>query len=112
MKWFLNLRLGAKLITAFIVLSGITAFIGYQGLGNMGTINDMLNQLYTNETMGISFIKEANIDLIYFGRAQNNFLLASTGEERAQYQEAMDKYESLLKANVEKAKAFNQDGSR
>ena len=86
-----------------MILSAITAFIGFQGLNNMGTINDMLNSLYTNETIGISYIKEANIDLIYFGRAQNNYLLASSKEERAKYQDAMDNYENLLKNNIQKA---------
>ncbi len=104
MKWFYNLNISAKLIVAFIFLSGVTTFVGYQGLNNMSSINDMLNQLYTNETVGISYIKEANVDLIYFGRAQNNFLLASSAEDRSAYQEAMDKYESLLKSNVEKAR--------
>ena len=86
-----------------MILSAITAFVGFQGLNNMGTINDMLNSLYTNETIGISYIKEANIDLIYFGRAQNNFLLASSKEEKAKYQDAMDNYENLLKSNIQKA---------
>ena len=103
MKWFYNLKISVKLIAAFIVLSTITAFIGFQGLNNMGVINDMLNSLYENETIGLSYIKEANIDLIYFGRAQNNFLLASSNEDRSKYQDAMDNYENLLKSNIEKA---------
>ena len=103
MKWFYDLKIGVKLIVAFMILSAITAFIGFQGLNNMGVINDLLNSLYTNETVGISYIKEANIDLIYFGRAQNNFLLASSKEERAKYQDAMDNYENLLKNNIQKA---------
>ncbi len=103
MKWFYDLKIGVKLIVAFMILSAITAFIGFQGLNNMGVINNMLNSLYTNETVGISYIKEANIDLIYFGRAQNNFLLASSKEERAKYQDAMDNYENLLKNNIQKA---------
>ena len=103
MKWFYDLKISVKLIVAFIILSAITAFIGFQGLNNMGMINNMLNSLYTNETVGISYIKEANIDLIYFGRAQNNFLLASSKEERAKYQDAMDNYENLLKNNIQKA---------
>ncbi len=69
MKWFYDLKISIKLIAAFITLSAITAFIGFQGLNNMGVINDMLNSLYTNETVGISYIKEANIDLIYFGQS-------------------------------------------
>ncbi len=103
MKWFYNLKISVKLITAFIVLSGITAFVGFQGIGNMSVINNMLNSLYTHETIGISYIKEANIDLIYFGRAQNNYLLASSKEDREKYQSAMDNYENLLKSNIQKA---------
>ncbi len=104
MKWFYDLKISTKLIAAFITLSAITAFVGFQGLNNMGVINDMLNSLYENETVGLSYIKEANIDLVYFGRAQNNFLLASSNEERSQYQDAMDNYENLLKSNIEKAR--------
>ncbi len=36
-------------------------------------------------------------------RAQNNFLLASSKEDRAKYQDAMDNYENLLKSNIQKA---------
>jgi methyl-accepting chemotaxis protein len=104
MKWFYNLKISNKLLLSFIILSGFTAVVGFQGLNNMGTINSMLNALYENETMGISYIKEANIDLIYFGRAQNNFLLASTDEDREKYNANMKKYEEMLLSNIEKAR--------
>ena len=61
MKWFNNLKIKFKLLISFTFLSALTAFVGVQGLTNMDTINNMLNVLYTNETLGISFIKEANI---------------------------------------------------
>ncbi len=70
----------------------------------MDTINSMLNELYANETMGISYLKEANVDLVYFGRAENNFLLAVTQEERSEYEKSMNEYEKLLLENIEKAK--------
>ena len=104
MKWFYNLKIASKLLGAFIVVSAITAFIGYEGLTNMSTINNMLNRLYTNETRGISFIKEANVDLIYFGRAQNNYLLSTTNEERSSYLGMMDHYKTLLFNNIQSAK--------
>jgi len=104
MKWFYNLKIASKLIMAFIILSAITALIGYEGISNMGTINNMLNSLYTKETVGISFIKEANIDLIYYGRAQNNLLLASTKEDQQNFKEAMDHYKEILMNNIESAR--------
>ncbi len=103
MKWFYNLKIGVKLISAFIILSAITAFIGYQGLNNMGTINTMLNSLYSNETVGISYIRSANIDLIYYSRAQYNFLLADSKEARSKYKDMMDNYENLLNSDIKKA---------
>ena len=106
MKWFYDLKIGTKLIAAFMVVSAITAFIGFMGISGMGKINDLLDDLYQNETEGISYIKQANIDLIYFGREQNNFLLASTKEDREKYLSRMDKYESTLMANIEKAESL------
>lgn len=104
MKWFLNLKIGTKLITSFLVVAAITAIVGFQGLTNMGKINDMLNALYEKETIGISFIKEANVSLIYFGRAQNNYLLSSSDAERDQYKKAMENYEARLMKNLADAK--------
>ena len=70
MKWFSNLKVGTKLISAFIVVSLITAVVGYIGIRNMGTINDMADDMYLKELLGISYIKEANINLIYISRAE------------------------------------------
>ncbi|MGE5499619.1 MAG: MCP four helix bundle domain-containing protein, partial [Syntrophothermus sp.] len=103
MKWFNNLKIGNKLIISFCIISAFTVIVGIQGLSNMSDINNMLNSLYLNETMGISYIKEANIDLIYFGRAQNNYFLASSAEERQKYRARMEEYEGLMLSNVEKA---------
>ncbi|MCU7504762.1 MAG: HAMP domain-containing protein, partial [Ignavibacteria bacterium] len=104
MKWFYDLRIGQKLVLAFLLVSALTVIVGVQGLSNMGSINEMLDNLYSQETLGISYLKEANINLIYFGRAQNNFLLASTAEDRTKYQQRMDEYENMMKSNIEKAR--------
>jgi methyl-accepting chemotaxis protein len=103
LTWFKNLKIGKKIIFSFIVVSAITALVGYQGLTGMSTLNSMLNDLYEKETIGLSHLKEANIDLIYFGRAQNNFLLAASNEERDRHLDRMEMYEGLLKENLEKA---------
>ncbi len=103
MKWFYNLKIAIKLIFSFIILSVITAFVGFEGINNMGVINNMLNSLYTNETVGISYIRSANIDLIYYSRAQNNFLLATSNDARSKYRNMMTNYENLLNSDISKA---------
>jgi methyl-accepting chemotaxis protein len=104
MKWFNNLKIGVKLILSFLLLSGITGMVGYLGISNMEKINGMLNSLYERETLGISYIKEANINLVYFARSEKNFLLASSASEREQHAKRMEGYEKGLKENFEKAK--------
>ncbi|HEX3075169.1 MAG TPA: MCP four helix bundle domain-containing protein [Ignavibacteriales bacterium] len=69
MKWYYDLKIANKLLIAFIVMAALTAFVGYQGMKSMGSVNDMLNLLYKNETLGISYVKEANINLVYHQRA-------------------------------------------
>lgn len=104
MKWFYNLKIASKLILAFSLSAVVITFIGLEGLSNTSKINKMLNSLYVNETMGISYIKEANIDLIYYGKTQNDFLLAASNDEKQEYQREMKRYKDLLFNNLESAK--------
>ena len=64
--------------------------------------------IYKNDTIGISFVKEANVDLIYYGRALNNFLLSSSSKDRNTYRNRLNEYEALLKQNLKKAKPLMQ----
>ncbi|HEX3074074.1 MAG TPA: methyl-accepting chemotaxis protein [Ignavibacteriales bacterium] len=96
MKWYYDLKIANKLLIAFIVMAALTAFVGYEGMKSMGSVNDMLNLLYKNETLGISYVKEANINLVYHQRALNNFLLAASKEDRAKRLANMKKYETEL----------------
>uniref|UniRef100_C6E2Z3 Methyl-accepting chemotaxis sensory transducer n=1 Tax=Geobacter sp. (strain M21) TaxID=443144 RepID=C6E2Z3_GEOSM len=104
MKWFSNLKVGTKLISAFIVVSLITAIVGYIGIRNMGAINDMADEMYQKELLGISYIKEANINLIYISRAEKNFLLATSAQERETSQGNINKYKAGYKEWLDKAR--------
>ncbi len=104
MKWFYDLKIGSKLIVSFLALSVLTGVVGYLGMRSMGKINGMLNSLYEKETLGISHIKEANINLIYFTRAEGNFLLASSMEDREKHAKRMEQYEQQMKEHIGTAK--------
>jgi len=79
---FKNLRLGARLLLAFsslILLGTIVAAFGIHGLSRL---NDATDNLYKYELLGLSHIKEANIQLINASMARAQFMLAKTDSER------------------------------
>ncbi len=91
MNFIKNLKVGPRLIAAFLVICAICALVGGIGIFNMSKINDEATKMYTRELMGLSHIKEANINLIYAGRARSNFMLATTPEERASHKATVEK---------------------
>jgi methyl-accepting chemotaxis protein len=86
-----NMKVGPRLIGAFLTICAICALVGGIGIVNMSKINDEATKMYERELMGLSHIKEANINLIYVGRARANFMLATTDEERASNKAAVEK---------------------
>ncbi len=87
-----NFRIGTRLIVAFLIVSAIGACIGWVGYSNSGRISALSSALYERELLGMSNVKEANINLIYAGRARANLLLASSAEERQSHVQNIDKY--------------------
>ena len=104
MKWFTNLKVSTKLVSAFVAVCIITAAVGLIGIRNMGTINDMADAMYAKELLGLSYVKEANINLIYISRAEKNFLLSSSPQEREKYLANVHKYRAGYKECLDKAR--------
>ncbi|CAH0355725.1 methyl-accepting chemotaxis protein [Aquabacterium sp. CECT 9606] len=109
---FSNFKIGVRLIAGFLLVAGISLIVGLIGISNASKINDMADNMYARELMGLSYIKEANINLIYIGRARGNFLMAHSQEEREKHQAAMAKYSTATKDYVEKARPlfFSEKG--
>lgn len=57
-KWFYNLKAAVKLISAFVIISIILAFIGFFGLSNMDKLNASLDDMYNKRLTPISNIKD------------------------------------------------------
>jgi methyl-accepting chemotaxis protein len=98
------MKVGTKLVSAFVVVSAITAIVGMIGIQNMGKINDMVDTMYLKELLGTSYIKEANVNLLYMARAEKNFLLSSTQEQRDLNLTNMNRFLNMYKEQLEKAK--------
>ncbi|WP_184411146.1 methyl-accepting chemotaxis protein [Xanthomonas translucens] len=100
-----NMKIGIRLTCAFLIVAAIGACIGAIGIRNSGRINHYATQLYERELLGLSNIKEANINLIYAGRARANLQLATTQEERAKHLASIDKYTAAMAEYMAKARS-------
>ncbi len=101
---FKNMTVGAKLISGFLALSVAGAMVAGVGIYNMSLINDKAGDIYNKELLGLSYIKEADIEMVSIGRARGNVLLSTTEEERTTNKENIKKYTASLEKNLEKAR--------
>jgi methyl-accepting chemotaxis protein len=104
MKWFYDMKIGRKLIAAFVLVGSITAIVGYVGVVSLGKMADLGSEAYTNETVGLSYLKQVDVDLIYAARAEKNLLLAATPEERDRYISRIHEYEAMVSSDLDKAR--------
>jgi len=101
---FSSMKVGTKLIAGFVIVSILGAIVACIGIINMGRINAQADSMYMEDLMGLSYIKEANINLIYAGRSRNSFLLATSIEERARHRSDIDKYLATIDDYLQKAR--------
>jgi methyl-accepting chemotaxis protein len=110
---FQNLKLGTRLISAFVVVCLLGALVSALGIRNMSVLNDEADTLYERELIGLSVVKEANIDLVYVARDRRNALLASSPAERAKFLALADQSLASMHANLAKARPlFSSEGGK
>ncbi len=104
MSWYYNMKIGSKLIAAFLIVGAITAAVGYMGIRSMGEIAELSASSYANETLGITYLKQANVVLIEADRAEKNVLLSNTSEERELFKGRLEGFAKDLNENLDKAR--------
>jgi len=104
MNWYYDMKIGTKLIAAFILVGAITAVVGYMGIRNMSQLADLAAQSYAKETLGIADLKQADIDLIHLDRAVKNVLLSNTQADREHYKGRMEADIANITGELEKAR--------
>jgi methyl-accepting chemotaxis protein len=77
MQWFLNLKVGTKLIAGFVFVALIAAVVGTIGIVNMKAIDESDTQLYTNLTVPIAQIGEISTA---FQRMRSNLVEAAVAK--------------------------------
>jgi methyl-accepting chemotaxis protein len=99
-----NFKIGTRLVVAFVIVAGLSAVVGVVGLMNTREMNDLAAQMYNRELLGVSFIKEANTNVVEIGRARANFLLATTQEERDTHLASIKRSSTAARENFDQAR--------
>ncbi|MBK8338217.1 MAG: MCP four helix bundle domain-containing protein [Sterolibacteriaceae bacterium] len=99
-----NLRIGSRLIAGFLIVAAMAVIVGLVGINGQASINEGSQALYEKELLGLSNIKEANINLIYAGRAIRNIILAPSQEARDKAKANFDESIAKLRKEYEEAK--------
>ena len=108
-----NMKVGTRLILGFLVLSLLGAIVAAIGIYNMSEINKQAELMYERELLGLSYMKEANVNVMNVGRHLRSALLTSTEEERKKFLDAAQKAEAQLKSNLDLARPlFYSDRGR
>jgi len=106
MKWFYDMKIGTRLIAAFVIVGAITAIVGYMGITRLSEVAGLAKEQYGNQTLGIAYLKQADISLIHMDRAVKNILLATSDADREQYKSRMQVDIAAYNDNMEKARAL------
>ncbi|WMD21305.1 methyl-accepting chemotaxis protein [Achromobacter seleniivolatilans] len=103
LRLFSGLRIGARLSGAFLLVAVIGGAVGAFGVWGLSRINELNDRLYDTELRGISDLKEANINLIYAGRARSGYLAATSEQDRLALKKQFDDAVKVMDELREKA---------
>lgn len=92
-------QLTTKLILGFGICLFIALLIGVNAINSMRIMTEKSTALYEMDLLGISHLKEANINLIYIGRSMRQMLLSQNAEEQEKAKARLD--QSMLALNME-----------
>jgi methyl-accepting chemotaxis protein len=101
---FKDMKVGTRLAAGFLLVSIMGAIVAAIGIFNMGKINDQAESVYQRELLGISHVKEANINLVYVARGVRNMLLASSDADRKKFADSVEKARTTMKEELDKAR--------
>lgn len=68
MQWFVNLKLGAKLISTFLVVALVALVIGLAAVINIGKVNDLMTSMYSDRLVPIRDLNKIQVELVQHNR--------------------------------------------
>jgi PAS domain S-box-containing protein len=99
-----KLKLSSKLLIGFGGGLLIAILIGVNAIKSLNEMSEQTQAIYENELLGISHLKQANINLIYMGRSMRQMMLATDAEGREKARAMIDKASVTLQMEIAEAR--------
>ena len=107
---FKQMKVATRLTLGFLAVVMLGAIVAGIAVYNMTQMNERAKRMYQKELLGISYVKEADLNQVSLGRSLRGAMLASTDDQRAGMLANADKYKQLLQENLDKARPlFHSD---
>lgn len=101
MKWFYHLKTSVKLISAFIIIAIILAFVGFYGLSNLSKLNSSLNSMYANSLIPIDLIADAQAARLRLKVNTRDIYLAESAVEKENYIKASQEDRIIVEKSIQ-----------
>jgi methyl-accepting chemotaxis protein len=111
---FQQLKVGTRLTVGFLVVVLLGATVASIAIYNLMQMHVRAKAIYEKDLLGLSYVKEANIDLIYVSRIVRSAILLPTEGQRAAKFDDIEKYKRKVQDNLDKARPlfYSADGKR
>ncbi|TAK60021.1 PAS domain S-box protein [Methylobacter sp.] len=107
-------QLVSKLMLGFGICLFITLLIGVNAINSMRVMTEKSTDIYEMDLLGISHLKEANINLMYIGRSLRQMMLSQNAADREKAKARMDKAMLTLQIELDEARKriFREDSKK
>ncbi|MFS2015502.1 methyl-accepting chemotaxis protein, partial [Massilia sp. CT11-108] len=107
---FKQMKVATRLTLGFLAVVVLGAIVAGIAIYNMTQMNERAKRMYQKELLGISYVKEADLNQVSLGRSLRSAMLASTDDQRTRMLANADKYRQQLQENLDKARPlFHSD---
>jgi methyl-accepting chemotaxis protein len=100
-KWFLNLKIGARIITGFLLVAIIACVIGVAGIIALGRIQGAYTVAYTDSVEALEYTERISSS---FQRTRMNVygvVLADTRADKEYHIERVEHFGNIIVENIE-----------
>ncbi len=81
-KWFFNLKTAVKLISAFVVIAIILAFVGFFSLSNMSRLDEGMDRMYEDDVLPITNLSQIVVSQTRLAVYIRDFYIAETNADK------------------------------
>jgi methyl-accepting chemotaxis protein len=101
MKWFLNLKIGAKLIISFVLVAIIAGIIGYVGYNGLLTAQKAEDELYNDKLIPIRDLSQAQENILIIRGDLRAMLMYDDMKEREKYKKSIEENTIELEKSID-----------